>query len=663
MKINQRLNFIVCTILPVFVLGLITVVLNLKVFPITEGWWETYAWLSKTEKIYVDFQLALPPLYTNIISIILEYTNKIIYIRWILLVIYFINLYLMYILCKKLTKSSFAIIGVFVAQILIINNNPVWLSKDYHTLVSLLVTIFVIVLYGLISNGKRYLINSLALGFITALLVLTKQNIALICFLSAILTIAFNKNTLLKIVLKSTVIYIASLLATLSLYSYINSWNWINVYLNNDSKGGTSTILLRFVTDHGIAKISWRVLGLFLAFLILQKIISNNNNLLIVFKEYIYRSLNFYDKYISIKIEIIGYFIIFILFYFIFQKNETTGFYSLMLSYFCINLYKYFSDGGDHKFQLISINLLMLAYAGTMTAGYNNVSLELLIAIFVTIFLNYISKIFSLSKLAITFIVLILSICLFFTQKINKNSYDWWGYSTDSVRNSNYYSNNPKLKDISIDYTTKEILDAVDSAISVSKPTDLIFTYPSIPIFYWLYDKKPLVNSIVQWFDVMPSSHTNRVIKDLEATPPKFILWLKPPSFVYQGHLMMKKTQLSMNVIDDYIYDQINNGGYRIIKTIPIFHGNDNANTSSYLRYVKEPISYQFLCSVCSNSDLNDMLMRGNILYYNKNMDYNNNNYIDINFKNKYQANLFISKYNLFPINQNDWIFYILEKN
>ena len=65
--------------------------LNLKVFPLTEGWWETYAWLSKSAEMYVDFYLALPPLYTNFLSLILEYTKKIIYIRWVLLVIYFIN--------------------------------------------------------------------------------------------------------------------------------------------------------------------------------------------------------------------------------------------------------------------------------------------------------------------------------------------------------------------------------------------------------------------------------------------------------------------------------------------------------------------------------------------------------------------------------------------
>jgi hypothetical protein len=235
-------------------------------------------------------------------------------------------------------------------------------------------------------------------------------------------------------------------------------------------------------------------------------------------------------------------------------------------------------------------------------------------------------------------------------------------YSTDSVKNSLYSSENAKLKNISLDYVTKEIFDATDSVIAGSDIDSTIFAYPSIPIFYWLYDKKPTVHSIVQWFDVMPSGDLNGVIADLKSEPPKYIFWLKPPGFVYQGHLMMKKSQLPMNVIDDYIYSQIDDDNYKVIKSIPIIHGNQSKNSDDFRRYLSDPISYQFICKSCNNKNLNDMLAHGNIVSYAKNMDYNNNNYIDIKFKNKYEASIFISKFNLFPINQNDWIFYILER-
>lgn len=662
LKINPKINLILCWILPVITLGLMTVILNLRVFPITEGWWETYAWLSKTENIYDDIHLALPPLYTNLISIILEFTTVLINVRWVILAIYFLNVYLLYCLCKKISNSSFAIIGVFVSQILIINNNPVWLSKDYHTLVSLLVTAFVILLYGLILNPKKYFIYSLIIGFITGLIVLTKQNIALVCLLSIVAALIFNKNTSISIIIKSIAVYITSLIATLLIYSRIFGWSWVNVYLNNDSKGETSTVLLRFINDNGILKISFKVVILFLVYLLLRHLYLHNKDLIIKIKESFNKNLININKYLFFNVKWVGYSILICVSYLVLQKNETTVFYSLMLAYFCINLYKYFVDSRDDKFKLLSIVFLMLAYAGTMTAGYNTVSLELLTAVFVTIFLSSYSKLFNLSQFAITIIIVTLSVSLFYTRKINNFSYNWWGYSTDSVRNSIHYSNNPKLKGISLDHATKEIFDATDLLMSHAKLTDAIFSYPSIPIFYWLYEKKPIVKSIVQWFDVIPSSAIDGVINDLEETPPKFIFWLKPPGFVYQGHLMMKKTQLPMNTIDGYIYNQIENGKYSVIKTIPIIHGLEIRNNKSFEQFSLNPINYEFICKSCGNEDLNHMLTRGKIVNYTKNMDYMNNNYIDIKFKNKYEASAFISKYNLFPINQSDWIFYVLER-
>ncbi len=640
-----------------------TIILNLKVFPITEGWWETYAWLSKTENIYDDFHLALPPLYTNIISIILEFTNNLINVRWILLVIYFINVYLIYYLCKKISNSSFAIIGVFVSQILIINNNPVWLSKDYHTLVSLLVTAFVILLYSLILNPKKYILYSLILGVVNALIILTKQNIALVCVMSTVATIIINKGPSRIIDIKSIAAYFSSIIATLSTYSSILGWSWINVYLNNDSKGEASTVLFRFIKDRGTSSISWGVVAIFLLYLIFRHLYSHNKNLFINIKNNLNRIIIEVNKYLFFNNRLCGYLILIFICLLIFQRNKTTVFYIVMLAYLCINLYKYIVDSGDDKFKLLSITFIMLAYAGTMTAGYNTVSLELLIAVFVTIFLISFSGIFNISQFSITLIILILSIGLFNSRKLNNSSYDWWGYSTGTVRDSIYHSTNPKLQGISLDSATKEIVDATDFVMSNSKLTDTIFAYPSIPVFYWLYEKRPIVKNIVQWFDVMPSAYTDGVINDLEMTPPKFIFWLKPPSFVYEGHLMMKKTQLPMNIIDDHIYNQIDKGNYRVIKSIPINHESGVNKSNDFKRFSKNPINYEFLCKSCINDDLNQMLARGKIINYTKNNDYSNNNYIDIKFKNKYEASVFISKYNLFPINQSDWIFYILERN
>jgi hypothetical protein len=74
-------------------------------FPVTEGWWETYAWLSGSGALYKDINLALPPLYTNITGIILKFTDELIIVRYYILGLYIVNILLLYYLCRMVTGS------------------------------------------------------------------------------------------------------------------------------------------------------------------------------------------------------------------------------------------------------------------------------------------------------------------------------------------------------------------------------------------------------------------------------------------------------------------------------------------------------------------------------------------------------------------------------
>lgn len=659
---ESKVNAIISWTLPVLILVFFSVLINLKVFPLTEGWWETYAWLSSSLSMYEDVRLALPPLFINIIYWILKFSDQILIIRWILLLVYLINVYLIYYFCKQITNSNFAIIGTFVSQILIINNNPVWLSKDYHTLVSLLVVLFLITLYKLVVQQKNYVRFSVLLGIITTLLILTKQNIALVCFISALFTIALNKENNIKNIFVLTTIYVSFVIISLLIYSHFNGINWVNSYIQNDSKGKYGTVIFRFISDPGIAKISVRAIIIFLLFIFLFNFYKNNkafiNKISICIREF----FNKLNNYLKLNVTFIGYVILIVILYFVIVKAKTTTFYSLILAYFLINLYCYLFANLKKQFYLLSIAFLFIAYAGTMTAGYNYVSLEILIAVFITVLFLKLSKVFVLNQLIVTIIISIFAATVFLKNKYNNYSYNWWGYSTDSIKNSIYSSDNKKLKGISLDYTSKEIIDVTDTLIAGMSPGENFFSYPSIPLFYYLYDRKPIVKSIVQWFDVLPSTETDTVISDLNRVPPKYIFWLKPPQFVYQGHLLMKKTQLPMNVIDNYLDGEIKNGKYRIIKTIPIVHGRDESNSRHFEKYLLDPVQDEFFCNLCSSENLSKLLSKGTIISYTKKVDIDNGNFFSVNFKNKFEAANYISEFNLSPLNQKEWIFYILEK-
>jgi hypothetical protein len=661
MKKNNFLN-IIFNILPILIIGVFALLINKRMFPVTEGWWETYAWLSSLGTIYKDFNLALPPLYINLTEIILKFTDELLVVRYYMVGIYIINILLLYYLCRIVTRSEYAIIGVFISQVLLITQNPVWLSKDYHTLVSVLTCLFIIYAYKYILDNKLSKINISILGIITGFIVLTKQNIAFVLIISSILTI-FIVNKYLKKGIKDFSIYSLFLVSTLCIYSYYLGWNWISVYINNDSKGRSGTVLFRIFQEPEIWKLTEKSIFFTLALSIIYYIYNRHIDLakkIIFIGNEKYKKINLFT---GSNDKICGYIFVIIFIKIIFFSNNTNYFYISILTFFLLAIvislhFKKFKNIGT-----LSISLIFLAYAGTMTAGYNNVSLEILIAIFTTIVLTYVISIFNLNKFIILLIIFIISTNLFYKNKIINSSYDWWGYSTDGLLNSNYSSNNPKLKGINFDFQTYEILSATDKAILDLRKGDSIFSYPSIPLFYWLYSKLPIVKNPVQWFDVFPSKETIGLIADLKHADPKVIFWMRPGLNVYEGHLVMKKTQLPMAVIDNYLLNQIEIGKYKITDSIVLMPGKESDNDNNYLLYTNSPTEYDFICSMCTPELLDKMLRLGNITNYTKSMDYQNTNYIRIIFKNRYQAAVFIKKYNLMPLQQKDYIFYILKRN
>ncbi len=651
-------EFAFVKILPILLILQILVITNIYIFPLTDGWWETYAWLSNYGSLYKDIDFSLPPLYTNLIKLIMSFTNELILIRFTMLIIYFLNIYLIFKLCKKITNSNFAIIGLFVSQIMVINNNPVWLSKDYHTLVSLLVTLYSLQVFSLLST-KINNYKLLTIGIIVALIILTKQNIALLIVIATILLIILNhENYIVKI--RKILYFIVGLLFVLFIYSYIFSFEWIQTYIANDSKGNTSTIFLRFIVDKDTSKITFNAFALAIIYIffhklyLIKEILINSNFNKIKNLEYKYNLSNAKNLLIYSTIIFAGYYVII--------RGNNKYFYSLILAFFLIKSFSYLKNN-KNALNGLSIVLILLAYAGTMTAGYNNVSLELLIAIFIAIFS---AKIVTANNLKIEYLAVYISvICAvtFYKNKLSDDAYNWWGYSSGSILESKLRSENKKLKYIRMSPITFEVLNKTDYAISQLRPEDSIFSYPSIPIFYWLYDKKPNVRTIVQWFDVMPSKKMEPLLADLKSTQPDLIFWLKPPESVYQGHIRMKKTKLPMIEIDKYIESLITSGDYELKNAIPLGNLLDETSSMAYKKYINQPAEYSFICEDCSAEKMNSKLKKGDIISYSKSMDNENSKYISIIFKNQYKALDYISLTRTIPLQQKDWIFYIIKKN
>jgi hypothetical protein len=181
------------------------------------------------------------------------------------------------------TKSRFAIVGVFVAETLIIANNPVWLSKDYHTVASLFLCLYCIFIYKFICNeGKKRCLFSIFLGLTTFFLCLIKQNIALVCAISAF-TAFFLVRSDYRSVAKNCFFYSLALLIGILFYSSLAGFEWISVYIQNDSKGSPIPVLLRIVLDPNIRIFTFYAVILSIFFVFIQTTFFNMPPVITIF--------------------------------------------------------------------------------------------------------------------------------------------------------------------------------------------------------------------------------------------------------------------------------------------------------------------------------------------------------------------------------------------
>jgi hypothetical protein len=458
--------------------------------------------------------------------------------------------------------------------------------------------------------------------------------------LSFIITIAsLEELPVLKKVIFS-VFFGVALISLLLIYSHfsMSGYFWIDTYFNNDSKGKPGTFLLRIFTDKEILKITIKSILIATALLFILRVPK-----LIIFID---------QKLKKIQDEIVGplwtgYLLTAILIYILFYTN----FHEYEIGFFLfavINNFKY----KNKNIGKLSITLLMLAYAGTMTAGYNNVSLEILTGVFSTFLFKWLINKYGLDKYKIVMSICALMIAIFINKKIIHNSYDWWGYSVSGLKNNTYTSNNTKLEGLKLDYETKLILDHTDKYIEKLNEEETIFAYPHIPLFYWLYEKTPPVHTIVQWFDVFPSNKLEPLINELNINKPQLILWLKPPNFVYEGHAKLKKTDLPMESVDSYFLNKINNNDYLIEKVFVL-------NKSK--QEIMEPIRAKFILVNNEGTDLIKELLRLNrINEYNRIKINGDSSVVEVVFKNTDDYNNFTDLTKRIPIDINRYQFIIL---
>lgn len=133
--------------------------------------------------------------------------------------------------------------------------------------------------------------------------------------------------------------------------------------------------------------------------------------------------------------------------------------------------------------------------------------------------------------------LLIVLIMFYMTSVKYTVPYSWWFLIQPDVRQATNATQIKNLKGIYFSDYNLEVIKSVNEMIQkYSKPSDTIFTFPNIPLFYFLNDRLPSTFALVHWFDVAPDNIAQADASLILEKPPKIIVFLQPPETVWVAH-------------------------------------------------------------------------------------------------------------------------------
>ena len=117
--------------------------------------------------------------------------------------------------------------------------------------------------------------------------------------------------------------------------------------------------------------------------------------------------------------------------------------------------------------------------------------------------------------------------------------YDWWGWREPPVREAELASTLPALRGLWMSPETNRVFTEVTRLMQEnSLPSDTVYVFPHMALFYFLSERYPGTFSLVHYFDVCSDKCAMRDARTLMATPPKVIVIEHFPVPVWEFHEM-----------------------------------------------------------------------------------------------------------------------------
>ena len=147
-------------------------------------------------------------------------------------------------------------------------------------------------------------------------------------------------------------------------------------------------------------------------------------------------------------------------------------------------------------------------------------------------------------------------------------TYNWWGMTEASFWESTVPLDLPHTNGISVSRETKAVYEEIMHAITANTaPTDPIFCFPQIPVFYVLTNRPdPGTFTKVQWFDVASDAAILSDIEILQKNPPKAILIYHTGEYAYTSHEQAFRggNASGTRIMRDFLLSYVKTEDYRL---------------------------------------------------------------------------------------------------
>lgn len=566
-------------------------------FPVTEGWFETYAYLlQEGRRPYQDFNFSLSPF---IIYIALGYQkifgDLFVVYRLIGALIFSLNLYLTIRLVARFYSTSAASIGTFFAGFLVLTN-PVFIAKDYHTYVDLLlVTTFLVSVeafrvlvgarqsehtktWGWISRPSGLVLLT---GLAAGLLFLTKQNVGLNVAGSMFLALEVGAWVLgigagPMILLGATFwggFFMVLSAATYTLFESLNVMQLLDVLLfQNNAKGDVGKVLFRIIEGDNllVMKKAAGVFSLGVVAVLAYRWFEVLRRYMLMAMEVVARRVE-----LGIVIVVVGGVVVSWLLSSPLSLLGTAIGVAALIGFLVLS-------GGDNNAKVCWLPILFsfaaLVYSNTQTASLNYVGTYFVIAFAVAFIVNESKNFVEVNltsaergtkrKLSVAYdaMLVILIAAVIGSALIRKvfNTYDWWGLKEGSVFSARTELAHPALSHIRVTEGAAEVFARINNFVKQeSRERDDVYFYPNIPMFYLLNNKLPPYKSLVQWFDVISTAQLEEEMRLFKEKPPHAIVFLDPPEFVYRGHEDLLGRRVAQRAFREEMFQGLIEGRYR----------------------------------------------------------------------------------------------------